>query len=103
MGSLLVQLLLLFQPDSLQMNELINAVSKNPAVVEQRLQSDTELRHRLEFKNKWETLVEAVEGFAAEYNDGKGQVWPEKKAAALREAMKALEQSEPRLRKDIAR
>ena len=53
-----------------------------------------------EFALKFNQLVDALYGFAVQFNEGKGSVWPQREAAKLRKAMHQLEEVEKSFRKD---
>ncbi len=93
--SWLILNIMLAAADPVHGTEVTQAALRNQAVVEQQVRKDTALRERAEFQKKFNDLVEAVSAFAVDYNQGKGEVWPAKKAEALRNAMKAVEQASP--------
>ena len=58
---------------------------------ELKARQDAEQR---EFEISFNRLVTAVAGFAKQYNEGKGIVWPQREADELREAMRGLQSHE---------
>ena len=50
-------------------------------------------RERLEFEERFNRLIAAAAAFTEQYNRGKGQLWPQKEADALRKAMTKLQES----------
>src|SRR4051812_3631934 len=60
-------------------------------------QVDMQARQRIqqrEFADKFNQLIEAINGFANRYNEGKGNVWPRREADKLRKAWRQMEQLE---------
>src|SRR4051812_38284123 len=85
--------------DPVHGTEFVQAALVNQAVVEQQHQKESVLKQRADFQKRFNDLVNAVASFAADYNHGNGEVWPAKKAEALRNAMKALEKADARIKK----
>lgn len=54
-----------------------------------------------QFALKFNQLVDAVANFAKVYNQGKGNVWPQREAGKLRKAMRQIQQAETTLRDDL--
>jgi hypothetical protein len=94
----LVLNLMLAGMDPVRGTEFEQILMKNQAIVE-HAKTDAVLRRNAQFHQRFNDLVDAVAGFAAEYNQNHGQVWPAKKAEALRRAMRALESVDSRLKK----
>src|SRR5262245_44968269 len=66
----------------------------------QRLADELEKRH---FEERFNTLVNALQSFAKEYNKGHGNVWPLRQAEALQKACHDLERSRFLKSKPLAR
>ncbi len=47
-----------------------------------------------QFVESYNRLVDAISSFAAEYNAGNGQVWPQRQVEKLRKAMRDLQSME---------
>ena len=81
------------------------AAEQERALVEKARQQDRELQSRQEmelrqFEDKFNELVFALAGFAKEYNQGKGIVWPHREAGKLRKAMRQFQSFEKSMRND---
>ena len=46
---------------------------------------------RHSFEAKFNALLKAAEAFAAKYNEGRGEVWPQREAIALQKALADLQ------------
>lgn len=68
-------------------------------VQEQFEQRDRDLKaqkalQQRQFVESYNRLVDAISSFAAEYNAGNGQVWPQRQVEKLRKAMRDLQSME---------
>ena len=77
--------------DPVRTGEAIRLKQKAQEAATVAAQKDRERRTRLEFEQRFDTLVVAIHDFAIEYNKAKGQVWPQKHADNLQKAMKNFE------------
>ena len=56
-------------------------------VTRRRVQAERRL-----FEERFNALVQAVELFGKQYNDGKGHLWPKREADQLRKALTELQE-----------
>jgi hypothetical protein len=92
-------LVLLFQGDPVRSLDAHTMVSSAQirSFDEQRRRSIAEGQR--EFEVKFNKLIDALEEFSKEYRSSQGQVWPAKKAEALKTALREVERSMPTYRK----
>ena len=77
---------------------LMQAHSRALAAAAQKVK----VSQRQSFEAKFNALLKAAEAFAAKYNEGLGEVWPQREAIALQKALADL-QKESALRTDKGR
>jgi len=81
------------------------AAEQERALAEKAKQQERELQSRQEielrqFEDRFNGLVFALAGFAKEYNQGKGMVWPHREADKLRKAIRQFQSFEKSMRDD---
>ena len=86
-------LLFQYQADPVRANEIAQAVyhaqaSAQKTQRERQLSSETQ-----DFEVRFNALTRALDDFMKVYNDGRGQVWPRKEAAALEKAMAEVQRT----------
>ena len=96
-------LLLAFQLIPMPKDPVRAAEIQEQALVESAKQHDREVRaqqnlQQRNFELKFNQLVDAIANFAKQYYQGKGQVWPQREAEKLRNAMAELQALEKSLK-----
>jgi hypothetical protein len=96
---------LLAQPAAMPGDRVREAETQERALLDRVKQQDRERQARQEiqqrkFAAKFNQLVNAMAGFAKEYNQGKGSTWPRREADKLRKAMRQLQSLEKSLGDD---
>jgi hypothetical protein len=66
---------------------------KQQTTAQERVVQDRQAQARREFERQFNKLVTALSEFTAEYNRGRGDVWPAKQADALKKAIRDLQRS----------
>ena len=90
---------LFFQGDPIRpfdAHTMVNA-AQSRAIDEQRRKSIAEGQRG--FEEKFNKLIDALQEFTREYNGSQGQVWPAKKAEALKTALREVERAMPAYKK----
>ena len=99
---------LIAQLSSMPGDRVREAETQQRALLERVKQQDRERQARQEaqrrkFAAQFNQLVDAMAGFAKEYNQGKGSTWPQREADKLRKAMRQLQSLEKSLRDEPSR
>jgi hypothetical protein len=85
----------LFQSDPVRSLEALTMANTANARNEELHRKDASDQERRQFEEKFNKLIDALQGFTQEYNRSNGHVWPAKKVEAVNKALRELEQTRP--------
>ena len=83
----------LFQSDPVRSLEALTMANAANARAEELHRKDASDQERRQFEEKFNKLIDALQGFTQEYNRSNGSVWPAKKVEAVNKALRELEQT----------
>ena len=76
-----------FQFDPVRASELAERALREQSKAHDRTDKESTARERREFELRFNALARAFDSFTTTYNDGRGNVFPQKEAVALQKAM----------------
>src|SRR5439155_10245702 len=77
--------------DGVRSAEIAQAALKQQIAIQERAGKEREGQARRRFEQQFKKLVTVLNEFSDEYNRTRGEVWPAKKAAAVKKAMRDLQ------------
>jgi len=90
----LLLLLAQYQVDPIRQTEAFQLLSTAQDDAGRRAEQQREAARRMEFEQRLNDLTIALREFTDEYNRNQGQVWPVKKAEAVKKAMQKLQKTQ---------
>ncbi len=77
-----------FHTDTVKASEVVQRIAEADRETQARTEAAKAAEERRRFEESFNGLVAALDDFQREYNASRGNVWPRKKAEALKKALK---------------